>query len=72
MKLKSYLAEIGMSVKDFSALVGCNYRYMSRIMNGHTIPGKRLKKNIEDLTCGQVELVYKNKRIKQAQQDSKD
>ena len=72
MKLKSYLAEIGMSVKEFSALVGCNYRYMSRIMNGHTMPGKRLKKNIEDLTCGQVELIYKNKRIKQAQQDSKD
>jgi hypothetical protein len=72
MKLKSYLAEIGMSVKDFSSLVGCNYRYMSRIMNGHTMPGKRLKKNIEDLTCGQVELIYKNKRIKQAQQDSKD
>jgi len=72
MKLKSYLAEIGMSVKEFSALVGCNYRYMSRIMNGHTMPGKRLKKDIEDLTDGQVKLVYKNERIKKAQENSKN
>jgi len=45
---------------------------MSRIMNGHTMPGKRLKKDIEDLTDGQVKLVYKNERIKKAQENSKN
>lgn len=57
MKLKSYLADIGMTVKDFSALLECNYRYMSRIMNGHVKPGKRLAQDIEDLTDGQVKLL---------------
>ncbi len=64
MKLKSYLAEIGMTVKDFSSLVECNYRYLSRIMNGHIKPGKRLAKEIEDITGGQVILTYKNEAAK--------
>ena len=57
MKLKSYLADIGMTVKDFSSLVQCNYRYMSRLMNGHAKPGKRLNQDIVDLTDGQVNLL---------------
>ncbi len=66
MKLKSYLADIGMTVKDFSSLVQCNYRYMSRIMNGHVKPGKRLAQDIEDLTDGQVKLIEQLEKTKEA------
>jgi len=58
MKLKCYLADIGMTMKDFSQLVQCNHRYMSRIMNGHAKPGKRLARDIEELTDGQVKLLH--------------
>lgn len=64
MKLKVYLAEIGMTVKDFSALLDCNYPYMSRIVNGHRKPGRRLAKEIVDMTDGKVELFYKNEALK--------
>lgn len=63
MKLKAYLAEIGMSAKDFSVLIECNYRYLSLIMNGHLKPGKRLAKDIEELTDGHVSATeYKDER----------
>lgn len=57
MKLKVYLAEKGMTNNDFSALVGCSFAYFSRIVNGRVKPGKRLAKDIEALTGGQVKLM---------------
>jgi hypothetical protein len=54
MNLKAYLANVGMTSKDFSVLVNCNQRYLSKIMNGHVLPGKRLAKEIEDLTGGEI------------------
>lgn len=65
MKLKTYLADIEMTAKDFSSLLGCNAQYISMIMNGHKKPGKRLAKDIEDLTDGKVMLLDKPEKPKQ-------
>jgi len=57
MKLKVYLAEIGMTLKDFSELLEINHRYLSRIMNGHIKPGRRLAADISRLTDGKVKIL---------------
>ena len=57
MRLKVYLATIDMTVKDFAAVLGCNRTYLSRIARGNAKPGKRLAKDIQELTDGQVTLV---------------
>jgi hypothetical protein len=54
MKLKSYLAEIGMTARAFSELLNINYRYFCNIMAGRNIPGMRLARDIEMLTDGKV------------------
>ncbi len=56
MKLKVYLAEIGMTAKKFSEIADCNCRYLSLIMNGRVKAGKRLTRDILKLTDGQVDL----------------
>ena len=59
--LKVYLAEINMTLKDFSSLIDCSYRYMSRVMNGHAVPGHRLAKEISQITDGKVKFLPKSK-----------
>ncbi|CAB4133824.1 HTH_XRE domain containing protein [uncultured Caudovirales phage] len=61
MKLKAYLADQGVTQKDFAELLGINERYMSRLVNGHLMPGKRLERDINSLTGGQVKLEAKMK-----------
>lgn len=64
MNLKSYLANQGVTQKDFAYTLGVNERYMSRIINGHLIPGKRLMRDIESLTEGKIKLEPKQKETK--------
>jgi hypothetical protein len=64
MSLKVYLATENMTLKEFSKLIGSAPRYMSVIMNGHSLPGKRLAKDIKEFTKGQVVLSTKEKPIK--------
>jgi hypothetical protein len=54
MNLRVYLATNEMTLKDFSTQVNYNSRYLSLILNGHKIPGKKLAKQIENITGGQV------------------
>jgi hypothetical protein len=60
--LKIYLASINMTLTDFSVLMEKNLRYMSRVMNGHVLPGRRLAKEIEDITDGQVKFSSREKK----------
>ncbi len=61
MNLRVYLATINMKIKDFSELVECHPKYMSQIISGNYIPGKRLAKAIEEMTDGQVKFERKEK-----------
>lgn len=54
MNLKSYLAEIHMTIIEFAQIIDANPGYLSRIINGHKKPGKRLAKEIERVTDGVV------------------
>ncbi len=59
MNLKAYLADQGVKQQEFADTLGINARYMSRIVNGHVVPGKRLRRDIDALTEGRVELKQK-------------
>jgi len=54
MELKLYLVRNKISITDFSVRIGCNRSYLSEIINGAKMPGKRLAKDIEEATNGEV------------------
>lgn len=63
MELKLYLVRNKISITDFSKKIGCHRSYLSEIVNGTKIPGKRLAKDIELATNGEIkaeELLKKN------------
>ncbi len=54
--LKAYLANIGMSTRDFCEIIEVNEKYMSSIIHGKRIPGPRLAKDILQATDGLIQL----------------
>jgi hypothetical protein len=56
MNLKEYLANINMTLRDFCKLVDCNYYYLSSVSRGTARAGKRLAKEVENMTDGRVRL----------------
>lgn len=54
MKLKDYLRENGIKFNYFAKQIGCDNASMTRYTNGTSIPGKRRKALIEQLTGGEV------------------
>jgi len=54
MDLREYLFYNRMTVKQFSEKIGCSRNHISEIIHGRRIPGKRLAKDIEIATNGEV------------------
>lgn len=54
MDLREYLFRQRISVTDFAKLIGCSRAYISKIVNDQIRPGKRLAKDIELITNGEV------------------
>ena len=67
-KLKSYLADIGITVRQFCEKLDCNYSHMSGIVTGRKTPGKRLARDIFEATSGMVRLKTREKREKMPKQ----
>jgi len=53
-KLKSYLADEGMTLRQFCQKIDCNYSHMSGVATGRKTPGKRLARDIFAATSGMV------------------
>ena len=71
--LKAYLANIGMSLKDFCEIVDCDDKHLSKIMNGHKNAGHRLAKDIKEATSGLITLTTRiRKRDIRRQQKEQD
>lgn len=60
--LKAYLANIGVSIKDFCESIDCNPCYMSQILNGKKLAGRRLAKDVLEATEGEVRLETKARK----------
>ena len=54
MNLREYLFLKRMTVKEFSEIVECSRNHISQIINSGTKPSKRLAKDIERATNGEV------------------
>lgn len=47
--LKNYMFENNLTLGQISDLLGCNYPYLSRVINGKVNPGERLLYKINKL-----------------------
>lgn len=54
MKLKVYLVLKKISITDFSKHLRCTRDHLSRVINGSKRASKRLAKDIEEATNGEV------------------
>ena len=54
MKLKTYLADMNMTIKDFGIIIDHNPGYLSHIITGRSRPSKKLVKLIAKVTGGKV------------------
>ena len=61
MNLKVYLASIDMTMKAFANDLGVSYRLLWGISRGHTMPSRRLAKDIEEATMGIVKIAPSTK-----------
>lgn len=65
MNIKIYLATFNMTMKELSQKLGCNHSYLSRISKGEILPGRRLAKDIKEVTGGLVMLQTKSLKSKE-------
>lgn len=52
--LKAYLANIGMTLKDFCEIIDCDDKHMSKVMHGHRTASHRLAKDVREVTSGLI------------------
>jgi len=60
--LRAYLANVGITNKQFAEKLDCCPEYLRMITSGHKIPGRRLARDIFKLTDGIINLETKKKR----------
>jgi len=63
--LKAYLANIGISLKDFCEIIDCDIKHMSKVMHGKRLAGHRLAKDVRQATSG---LIHLNTRVRKRDQ----
>ncbi len=68
--LKAYLANIGMSLKDFCEIIECDDKHMSHVMNGKKRAGHRLAKDVRQATSGLINLETRWRKLDQKRQDA--
>ena len=54
MDLREYLFRKRISILDFSKIVECSRTHLSEMVHGRRIPSKRLARDIEKATNGEV------------------
>ena len=52
--LKAYLANIDMTLRDFSEIIECSPEHLSRVVKGKTMASPRLAKDIREATSGLI------------------
>jgi len=62
--LKAYLANIGMTMKDFAEIIEADASYLTSVANYRKFAGKRLAKDIYEMTDGVVVVMTRPKKQK--------
>jgi len=71
--LKSYLANIDMTLKDFCEIIDADDKHMSKLMHGKANASHRLAKDVRQATGGLIELKVRlrKKDIRKQEQQQK-
>lgn len=69
---KAYLADINMTIVQFSQLIGYHRSYLSNVFSGNMPMTKKLKAKVEEWTkgCVNLEVPYKGKGTPYRKKDS--
>lgn len=70
MNLKAYLAETGVTSREFAYKLDISERYLSGIITGAHLPSRRLARDIEAATNGKVKIEFSTK-TKKVREDEK-
>lgn len=70
--LRAYLANIEMSIKDFSEIIECDPSHLSRVMSGKVMPSPRLARDIRTATSGLIEFKTRVRKKNQKSQDPEE
>lgn len=70
--LKAYLANIGMTTKEFAEMMETHVSYMSEIIHGRRRPGPRLAKDIFEATDGVISLATRVRKKDQKSDNSQN
>ncbi len=62
--LKSYLANVGMTMKQFGDLINYNPDYIRHVSSGKILPSFRMARDIRNATGGIVDLEAQTKKRK--------
>ncbi len=69
--LRAYLANIGMTLKEFAKRIDCNYPHLTRILSGYCYPSRGLARDIYEATGGVIRLETRKELEKTKEQESK-
>jgi len=70
--LKAYLANIGVTVREFSETISVTETYLSAIIHGQRVPGPRLAKDIFEATDGVISLTTRVRKKDQKGEGSQN
>jgi len=67
--LKSYLANIDMTLKDFCEIIDCDDKHMSKLMHGKANASHRLAKDVCQATDGLIKLKVRDRKKDQKKRE---
>ncbi len=67
--LKSYLANIDMTLKDFCEIIDCDDKHMSKLMHGRANASHRLAKDVREATDGLIHLKVRDRKKDQRKRE---
>lgn len=70
--LKSYLANVGMTMKQFGDLINYNPHYIRQVAIGKITPSFRMARDIRNATNGIVDLQAQTKKSQKNESENND
>ena len=70
--LKAYLANIGMTLRQFCEIIDIQEQHMSAIIHGKRMPGPRLAKDVFQATDGLISLPHRPRKRHQKNNESQN
>lgn len=70
--LKAYLANIDMTLRDFSEIIDCSPEHLSRVVKGKVMASPRLARDIRLATSGLIEPISRSRKRNRQQNEEQN